>query len=143
MGETDKDLHAPGGCRERASTLPTKTVKRVQTMKFPHLQPGQRFRWRDQIYSKTGPLTAVAEADGNTRMFSRSAIVTPLDGSVAMEPVFPSLTPDQVREALDTLASRLEEAIQAISEDVGVEHTAMLRRAVAEAREGFIEQTGI
>ena len=102
-------------------------------MKFPHLQPGQRFRWRDQIYSKTGPLTAVAEADGNTRMFSRSAMVILIDGNVAAEPVSPALAPDQVREALDALASRLEEAIQAISEDVGADHTAMLRRAIAEA----------
>ena len=122
---------------------PTETVKRVQRMKYPHLQPGQRFRWRDQIYSKTGPLTAVAEADGNTRMFSRSAIVMLLDGNVATEPEFPALAPDQVREALDTMTSRLEEAIQAVSEDVGADHTAMLRRAIAEARQGFIQQTGI
>jgi hypothetical protein len=41
------------------------------------------------------------------------------------------------------MTSRLEEAIQAVSEDVGADHTAMLRRAIAEARQGFIQQTGI
>ena len=112
-------------------------------MKFPQLQPGQRFRWHDQIFCKTGPLTAVAEADGKTRMFSRSAMVMLLDGNVAVKPEFPALAPDQVREALDTMTSRLEEAIQAVSEDVGADHTAMLRRAIAEARQGFIQQTGI
>jgi hypothetical protein len=131
-----------GADRERASPPPTETVKRVQSMKFPHLQPGQRFRWQDQVYSKTGPLTAVAEADGKTRMFSRSAVVAPLDGST-QKPTVGLLEPDRVRMALDAMTSQLEDAVQTLAKDAGAEHAETVRRAVEKAKQQFIEQTGI
>jgi len=131
-----------GACRERASTPPNETLKRVQTMKFPHLQPGQRFRWEDQVYSKTGPLTAIAEADGKTRMFSRSAVVAPLDSST-QEPTNGLLEPDRVRMALDAMTSQLKDAVQALAKDAGAEHAETVRRAVEKARQHFIQQTGI
>jgi hypothetical protein len=42
-------------------------------MRFPQLRPGQRFRWNGQVFSKSGPVTAVADSDGSTRMIPRSA----------------------------------------------------------------------
>lgn len=112
-------------------------------MKFTQLQPAQRFRWHDQIYCKTGPLTGVAEANGNTRMFSRSAVVTLLDGSATQEPAPRALDPERVRAALDAMAARLEETAGALAEDAGMQHAQTLRRAIEEARQGFIQQTGI
>jgi hypothetical protein len=112
-------------------------------MKFPQLQRGQRFRWHDQLYCKTGPLTAVAEADGNTRIFSRSAIVTLLDGSADAEPTNRSLDPERIRMALDAMTARLEDAAQALAADAGVKHAQTLRRAIEDARQGFVEQTGL
>jgi len=128
--------------RERASAPPTETVKRVESMKFPHLQPGQRFRWQDQVYSKTGPLTAVAEADGKTRMFSRSAVVAPVDGSTH-KPTAGLLEPDRVRIALDAMTSQLQDAVQVLAKDAGAEQAETVRRAVEKARQQFIQQTGI
>lgn len=112
-------------------------------MKFPHLQPGQRFRWQDRIYCKTGPLTAVAEADGNTRMFSRSAVVMLLDGSAHAEPANQALTPEAVRMALDAMTTRLEDAARVLAQDIGAEHAEALRRAIDEARQGFVQETGL
>lgn len=112
-------------------------------MKFTQLQPGQRFRWHDQLYCKTGPLTAVAEAGGNTRMFSRSAVITLLDGSPTPEPATRALDPERVRTALDAMTSRLEETAGALAEDAGMEHGETLRRAIEEARQDFMQQTGI
>jgi hypothetical protein len=48
-------------------------------MKFPQLPPGARFRWRGDLYTKVGPLTARPDADDSVCMIPRSATVTLVD----------------------------------------------------------------
>jgi hypothetical protein len=52
-------------------------------MKFPQLPPGARFRWQGELYRKTGPMTAHAEAGGAQKLMPRSAVVEPVADSVA------------------------------------------------------------
>ncbi|MES9904158.1 MAG: hypothetical protein ABW168_15970 [Sedimenticola sp.] len=48
-------------------------------MKFSLLQIGQQFRLDGVIYTKSGPLQAVAEGASSHKMIMRSAVVTLLD----------------------------------------------------------------
>jgi hypothetical protein len=48
-------------------------------MRFPQLKIGQRFSFQNEIYTKTGPVTASREGSGEQRMIMRSAEVGLLD----------------------------------------------------------------
>lgn len=52
---------------------------RQKPMKFPQLPSGARFRWRDNLFTKVGPLTARSDADESVCMIPRSATVTLVD----------------------------------------------------------------
>jgi hypothetical protein len=52
-------------------------------MKFPQLPPGARFRWQGELYRKTGPMTAHAEAGGAQKLMPRSAVVEPVADATA------------------------------------------------------------
>lgn len=54
-------------------------------MKFQMLPLGARFEFEGDVYVKTGPLTAAAEAGGQ-RMIPRSAVLKPLDAPVVEKP---------------------------------------------------------
>ncbi len=71
-------------------------------MKFQHLPIGARFEFEAKIYSKTGPLTASAEAGGQ-RVIPRYADLTPLDACVprAARKSPATLDPDKVKAAFD------------------------------------------
>jgi hypothetical protein len=48
-------------------------------MKFSQLQVGQRFRFRNTVYTKTGPIQAMAEGGLKVQMIPRSAVVEEVD----------------------------------------------------------------
>jgi hypothetical protein len=48
-------------------------------MRFPQVKIGQRFTFQNEIYTKTGPVTASREGSGDQRMIMRSAEVSLLD----------------------------------------------------------------
>jgi hypothetical protein len=108
-------------------------------VKFTHLSPGQRFRWRNQIFSKTGPLTAVAESDGRTQMIPRSAVTLPVDALIAEPQPGPALSPEQVTAALDEMTAALERLAGALE----AESAAMLRTAIADGKARFRERIGL
>jgi len=47
-------------------------------MKFTQLKIGERFRYRNADYTKTGPLQAVEDGTASPRLIMRSAAVEPL-----------------------------------------------------------------
>jgi hypothetical protein len=108
-------------------------------MKFTHLSTGQRFRWRNGIFSKTGPLTAVAETDGRTHMIPRSAVTLPVDGPVADSEPGTALSPEQVAAALDEMMASLERMTGTLEPELA----AMLRTAIEEGRTRFRERIGL
>ena len=74
-------------------------------MRFPQVAVGQRFNYQGKCYTKTGPLTASKEGDGNQRMIPRAAEVTPVDA--AGEPV-EELKQRYERSELETLLKRFK-----------------------------------
>lgn len=89
-------------------------------MKFPHLLVGQRFRFNDKIYTKTGPLTAREETTGKNQLIMKSADVEPL---VSVEHT-DQLTQNQfstmeVRSLLIDYRARLREQLQEAAEPQG------------------------
>lgn len=52
----------------------------VPDMKLQHLPIGARFEYKNQVFVKTGPLTAASE-EGGQQVIPRSAVLRPLDGS--------------------------------------------------------------
>lgn len=50
-------------------------------MKFQLLNPGDRFIYKDEVYTKSTPLVAINEATGNTTLIPRSALLKPLTDS--------------------------------------------------------------
>ncbi|MBL3590286.1 MAG: polysulfide reductase chain A [gamma proteobacterium endosymbiont of Lamellibrachia anaximandri] len=80
-------------------------------MKFPHLPIGQRFRFQDKLYTKTGPLTASEEGSGNSRLMMKSAEVEPLDLQVEKKPKGArSFSQQQVRGLFDQACRDLLQA---------------------------------
>jgi hypothetical protein len=63
-------------------------------MKFHSLPIGARFEFEDAIYTKTGPLVAVAETGGQ-RIIPRYASLRPLDGMSAPVVKAPARTLDE------------------------------------------------
>lgn len=79
-------------------------------MKFLQLDVGQRFEWNGEVYSKSSPILAVAEASGKSRMVPRSSAVTPLgDGNAVTA---------QVAEPSDIPLSTAREALQQMQQDL-------------------------
>ena len=108
-------------------------------MKFTHLKLGQRFRWHDAVFSKTGPLTAVAEADARTQMIPRSASILPIDGHSDMSVSGTALSADQVLAALEELSAHLERVAAAFES----EQAAALRTAIDEGQARLRARLGI
>jgi len=107
-------------------------------MKFTHLSPGQRFRWQNTIFSKTGPLTAVSETDGRIQMIPRSALTLPVDGQVPNSEPGIRLSPQQVTAALDEMTAPLERMASTLEPELA----ARLRTAMDEGRTRFRQRLG-
>jgi len=112
-------------------------------MRFPQLRPGQRFRWNGQVFSKSGPVTAVAESDGSTRMIPRSARLEPVAETTAEQPAPAGkpLDPAEVEAALDALAQRVEGAASGLG--LTAEQAKALHEAITSARRALREQLGL
>ncbi|MCB1759120.1 MAG: hypothetical protein KDI68_04965 [Gammaproteobacteria bacterium] len=67
-------------------------------MKFSQLQIGQRFRYRDRTYTKSGPLQAIAAGSSSAEMIMRAAMIEVVEGDDTSEKVASSLQP--LRDAL-------------------------------------------
>lgn len=74
-------------------------------MRFPQVAVGQRFTYQGKCYTKTGPLTASEEGNGNQRMIPKAAEVTPVDA--AGEPV-KALKQRYKRSELEVLVKRFK-----------------------------------
>ncbi len=117
------------------AALKNDRIDESPTMKFPQLPLGQRFRWRQRTYRKTGPMVAHAEDGGQPRMIPRSAVVEPLDNSVP-EPTktaAPSLSAVAVNDALVELCRLIEGA----ADELGEPQAKRLRALVAHAQARF------
>jgi len=69
-------------------------------MKFSQLNIGERFRYRQSVFTKSGPLQAVAENSGNTQLIPRSATVQIFREKPEAVPKIQT-TEDRLREAVD------------------------------------------
>ncbi len=47
-------------------------------MKFNLLKIGERFLYKDELYTKSTPLVAINEATGNNKLIPRSALLKPV-----------------------------------------------------------------
>ncbi|WP_374266288.1 hypothetical protein [Zoogloea sp.] len=71
-------------------------------MKLTQLPVGARFEYDGQVFTKTGPMTAVSEA-GGTRMIPRYAVLRPVGDLPPPPPPTPAhlVDADAVRAAFD------------------------------------------
>lgn len=103
-------------------------------MKFPKLAPGARFRWQGELYRKTGPMTAHAEAGGGQRLIPRSALVEALDGSAeGMATGEPGLDIARVQAALRAY----EDSLLAYAETLDGPERSALRAQMDVAAKAF------
>ena len=79
-------------------------------LKFGQLAPGRRFRWKNQLWLKTGPILACPEGGEKPVLVPRSAMVEVLDGPApsghAKEPAEP--VGPVMEELRNKLLSRVE-----------------------------------
>ncbi len=66
-------------------------------MKFSLIKISQRFSYKGQNYTKSGPLQAVPDGSGNQKMIPRSAVVTLLDD----EKKSTTTKPKDLRQAIE------------------------------------------
>ncbi len=89
-------------------------------MRFPQVKIGQRFTFQNEVYTKTGPVTASKEGSGEQRMIMRSAEVSLLDET---EGVIPSskqkYTRSEMQAGLTRLKSNLAAAVKSAADEDG------------------------
>jgi hypothetical protein len=78
-------------------------------MKLSLLSPGQRFAYQGEVYTKTGPMTARRERDGEQRLIPRSAAIAPAESLSA--PARGAAAPDPWSDALDVYERELRAAL--------------------------------
>lgn len=94
------------GCYSPYLQLPSIGISLKKTMKLQFLPMGARFEFEGKIYTKTGPLTAVAESGGQ-RMIPRHAVLRPLEYVAPPEPKKErSLNEAAVRAAFQRFVNR-------------------------------------
>jgi hypothetical protein len=102
-------------------------------MKFLHLGLGARFEFEGKTYTKTGPMTASADAGGQ-RMIPRYADLIPLDGA----------PPPPARKTPASLdAALVRAAFERFYEDAQARVDTSQRLAMAEARGRFLAALGL
>jgi len=90
-------------------------------MKFSQLKIGDRFHYRDTLYTKSGPLQATADGSSSPQLIMRSANVQLFDGKSESPPA-PNSATQRLRQAIDNYHAEckaLLEAAAADSEAVG------------------------
>lgn len=109
-------------------------------MKFPQLAEGARFRWRGQLYRKTGPMVAQADAGDERKLIPRSAVVEPVDDTRS----------PPARPATGLAAAEVEAALAVLVRDLlgwaahlDAEAQRTLERRIATAERAFREQLGL
>ena len=85
-------------------------------MKFSQLKIGDRFRYRDTGYTKTGPLQAIADGTSSAQLIMRSAIVQTAAEQKSSPPPRSSDS-DQLRQAIDAYHSECKTILQATLTD--------------------------
>lgn len=85
-------------------------------MKFSQLKIGDRFHYRDTLYTKTGPLQATADGSSNAQLIMRSANVQLFDDRPEMSPAADSAT-QRLRQAIDDYHAECKALLAATTTD--------------------------
>jgi hypothetical protein len=89
-------------------------------MRFPQVKIGQRFSFQNEIYTKTGPVTASREGAGDQRMIMRSAEVSLLDEAGQVVPSSKQrYSRSEMEAGLTRLKSNLAAAVKSVAEEDG------------------------
>jgi hypothetical protein len=104
-------------------------------MKFPQLPLGARFRWDGELYRKTGPMTAHAEAGRTRKLVPRSAVVEPVEGSNPAPPSTEHFSALAVQAALDAY----QDSLRAYAETLEGPRRAALEQQMDAAERAFGE----
>ena len=90
-------------------------------MRFPQVQIGQQFTYKDKRYTKTGPLTASEEGSGQQRMIPRAAEVTLLNAvGEPVKVIKQRYSRQEVLSALAAFKSSLAEQYRAAAVEGGL-----------------------
>ena len=110
-------------------------------MRFHQLEPGARFRYRNEVFVKKTPLVAIQESSGQQKLIPKSADIEPLDSPVSASP-----SPGEQRLDRETVVRAFESFYEDCVEQILSLETAQdgaafteARRRLARARERFLE----
>ncbi|MCB1868035.1 MAG: hypothetical protein KDI43_05735 [Gammaproteobacteria bacterium] len=81
-------------------------------MKFTQLQIGERFHYKNALYTKTGPLQAVEDGSSNPQLIMRSAVVQAASEQKSAQPPEQHVK-DRLREVVDSYHNECRSILQA------------------------------
>ncbi len=111
--------------------------------KFTLLAIGEAFRYQNEEYSKTGPLTASRLANGQSRMIPRHALVETVgEGTTQTQAAqqCSALDGAQVREAFEHYHAGCLEWLRLAQEELSAETTDQIRAALVLAKRRFLAE---
>lgn len=108
-------------------------------MKFNQLVEGQQFKYQGKIYTRSGPLMAT-DAQGQSKLMPRSAVVTPLSDSSpepAPEPT-KTITVAQARESFESFYTHCVDCLHELENDLAADKLAAMKQALESARQDYL-----
>lgn len=114
-------------------------------MRFHHLRPGARFRYKEKVYRKISPLKGVSETDQVQRLIPRSAEVTPVDeqGRAVATELPESIDRGQLEAGLAHFMSKCDQAILRFDPPLTETQQTELRRAIRAAGEDLLTRLAL